>query len=278
VPEMVNGSKPTDGGNLLLSDLDKEQLLKVEPQAAAWIRPFSMGDEYINGINRYCLWLRDCPPQELRRMPEVMKRVEAVRQMRLVSTDAATRKDSAIPMLFQKIRQPESDYLALPRVSSERRVYIPIGFLPAGHIAGDKLHTIPHATLYHFGVVTSVMHMAWMRAVTGRLKSDYQYSATIVYNNFPWPEPTDKQHAAIEVAAQRVLDARAKFPEATLADLYDPLTMPPVLLAAHQALDRAVDTAYLSSGFCRMSSPPTESQRVAFLFGRYQELVGAVKS
>ncbi|MBV5339409.1 MAG: class I SAM-dependent DNA methyltransferase [Deltaproteobacteria bacterium] len=277
VTEMVNGSKPTDGGNLLLSAMDKEQLLAVEPQAAPWIRRFSMGDEYINGIDRYCLWLKDCPPQELRRLPEVLKRVEAVRQMRLASTDSATRKDAAIPMLFQKIRQPESDYLALPRVSSERRVYIPIGFLPAGHIAGDKLHTIPHATLFHFGIVTSVMHMAWMRAVTGRLKSDYQYSATIVYNNFPWPTPTDTQQTAIETAAQAVLDARAKFPEATLADLYDPLTMPPVLLAAHHALDRAVDTAYLSSGFCRMSSAPTESQRVAFLFGRYQELVGAVK-
>ena len=150
---------------------------------------------------------------------------------------------------------------------------MPIGWLAKECVASTEIFTIPRATLYHYGVLQSTMHMAWMRAVAGRLKSDYRYSASIVYNTFPWPEPTDKQHAAIEAAAQSVLDARAHFPEATLADLYDPLTMPPVLLAAHQVLDRAVDTAYLSSGFCRMSSPPTESQRVAFLFGRYQELV-----
>jgi hypothetical protein len=278
VPEMVKGSQPTDGGNLLLSALDKEHLLVMEPKAAAWIRPFLNADEFLNGIQRYCLWLKDCPPQELRRMPEVLRRVEAVRQMRLASKKAATREWSERPYIFSENRQPIDDYLLVPRHSSEHRRYIPIGFVSANTICGDANLTIPHATHYHFGVLQSTMHMAWMRAVAGRLKSDYRYSASIVYNTFPWPEPTDKQQAAIEAAAQCVLDARATFPEATLADLYDPLTMPPVLLAAHQTLDRAVDAAYLSAGFCRMSSPPTESQRVAFLFGRYQELAGAVKT
>lgn len=313
VPEMVKGSQPTDGGNLLLSVVEKEQLLAVEPQAAAWIRPFLNADEFLNGIQRYCLWLKDCPPQELRRMPEVLRRVEAVRQMRLASKKAATREWSERPYIFSENRQPINDYLLVPRHSSEHRRYIPIGFVSANTICGDANLTVPNAALYHFGVLQSTMHMAWMRAVAGRLESRYRYSASIVYNTFPWPlapppaspatggelkagllatsaelkskpPPVLKEGvgggavAAIEAAAQAVLDARAKFPEATLADLYDPLTMPPVLLAAHHALDRAVDTAYLSSGFCRMSSAPTESQRVAFLFGRYRDLAGVVKS
>lgn len=267
VPEMVNGSKPTDGGNLLLSALDKEQLLAVEPQAAAWIRPFVGSEEFINGVQRWCLWLKDCPPQELRRMPEILQRVEAVRQMRLASKDATTRKDAVSPTLFQKNRQPDMDYLAIPKTSSERRMFMPIGWLAENCIASTEIFTIPHATLYHFGVLQSAMHMAWMRAVAGRLKSDYRYSATIVYNTFPWPAPTDKQHAAIEAAAQAVLDARSQFPAATLADLYDPLTMPPVLLSAHQTLDRAVDAAYGVRSF------NSEAQRVAFLFEQYQKMI-----
>lgn len=328
VPEMRKGSQPTDGGNLLLSAVDKEQLMAVEPQAAGWIRPFMGSEEFINGTQRYCLWLKVCPPQELRRMPEVLKRVEAVRQMRLVSKKAATCEWATRPTVFTEDRQPESDYLAIPKTSSERRTFMPIGWLSRECVASTEIFTIPHATLYHFGVLQSTMHMAWMRAVAGRLKSDYRYSASIVYNTFPWPAltppaplvrgeicsapsdsgeiscvPSDKGNIsffrsdkgknssfrsdkgnilsfppdkgglrgviAIEAAAQSVLDARAKFPEATLADLYDPLTMPPVLLAAHQALDRAVDAAYLSPGMKPFTS---ESQRVTFLFARYQEL------
>ena len=267
VPQMVNGSKPTDGGNLLLNQAEKDDLLCREPQAEKWIKPFSMGEEFINKIPRYCLWLVDCPPQELRAMPLLLKRVEAVRQMRMKSADKTTRKDASTPSLFQKIRQSSTNYLALPRVSSENRPYIPIGFLPHTLIAGDMLHTIPNANLFHFGVLTSAMHNAWMRTVAGRLKSDYRYSAKQVYNNFPWPKnPTDKQKQAIETAAQAVLDARAKFPDSSLADLYDPLTMPPVLLKAHQALDKAVDGAYGRTF-------TSETQRVAFLFDLYSQYV-----
>lgn len=266
-PKLVNGSKPTDGGNLLLTQSEKDELIQLEPAASAWIRPFSMGEEFINNIPRYCLWLVDCPPNELRAMPNVLARVEAVKQMRLASTKAATRKDAEIPTLFAEIRQSTSSYLALPRVSSENRTYIPVGFLADTHIAGDKLHTIPNATLYQFGIITSSLHMAWMKVTSGRLKSDYQYSARLTYNTFPWPQnPTNNQTQAIEKSAQEVLDARAQFPDSNLADLYDPLTMPPALLKAHQKLDKAVDTAYGKTNF------KTEAERVAFLFELYQQL------
>ena len=267
VPQMTKGSQPTDAGNLLLNSREKVELIMKEPLVEQWIRPFSMGEEFINGLERYCLWLVDCPPDVLRRMPEVMKRVDAVRQTRLASPKEPTRRASATSSLFTEIRQSQTDYLGLPEVSSEKRVYIPIAFLSKDLIAGNKLQTIPNATPYHFGVLTSLMHNAWMRQVTGRLKSDYQYSAKIVYNNFPWPTPTPAQETAITEKAQAILAARAQFPSSTLADLYDPLTMPPVLLRAHQALDRAVDAAYRRAPFT------TERERVAFLFERYQGLV-----
>lgn len=268
VTKMRNGSKPTDGGNLLLNQEEYLELIAKEPSVSEYIHPFSMGDEFINNRKRYCIWLLNCPPEKLRTMPHVLTRVNAVQTMRSLSKDKQTQKDAGSPTLFQMIRQPDSDYLAVPRVSSERRKYIPIGFLPPTHIAGDKLQTLPNATNYDFGIVTSLMHMSWMRAVTGRLKSDYQYSALLVYNNFPWPEnPSDKQVKAIEDAAQAVLDARAQFPDSSLADLYDPLTMPPVLLKAHQTLDKAVDAAYGKRSFA------TEADRVAFLFELYQEYV-----
>ncbi|MDH4247800.1 MAG: N-6 DNA methylase, partial [Deltaproteobacteria bacterium] len=268
IVEMTRGSGATDGGNLLLSDEEKRELLKVEPKAKPWIRPFLMGDEFINGINRWCLWLVDISPTELRAMPAVLKRVEAVKAMRLASKKEATVKIAATPYLFGEIRQPTSSkYLAFPKVSSERRVYIPIGYLDSKVICGDKLFFVSDATLYHFGVLTSTMHMAWTRAVCGRLESRYSYSNTIVYNNFPWPEPTEKKREAIAALAQGVLDVRAKFPEATLADLYDPDTMPRALLKAHQALDKAVDVAYGARKF------GSEAERVAFLLARYQALV-----
>jgi hypothetical protein len=266
VVEMTKGSQPTDAGYLLMNDAEKAEMCKLESKSVQWIRKFVGADEFINGINRWCLWLKDCPPEVLRSMPEVIKRIEGVRQTRLASKKAATREWALKPTLFTEDRQPDNTYLLVPSVSSERRNYIPVGFMPPEIIASNLVLTIPNATPYHFGILCSTMHNAWMRAVCGRLKSDYRYSAGIVYNNFPWPEATEKQQATIENAAQGVLDARAKFPDSTLADLYDPLTMPPELVKAHQQLDRAVDAAYGKTGF------KTEAERVAFLFQRYQQL------
>lgn len=281
VPTMMYGSKPTDGGHLLLSEEEKIALLANEPQAENWIKPFLNADEFLYNTPRYCLWLIDCPPDVLRRMPHVLQRVEAVRKLRLDSTKATTRERANTPTLFGEIRQPTGSYLLVPAHSSENRLYIPVGYLSADVICGNANFAIPNAEIYHFGIFSSIMHNAWMRAVCGRLESRYRYSAGIVYNNFPWPEPTDKQQAVIETAAQGVLDARAKFMAprplageggqrpgegATLADLYDPLTMPPELVKAHQALDRTVDAAYGRINF------KTEAERVAFLFERYQEL------
>ena len=266
VPGMIYGSKPTDGGNLLLSVEEKASLIAEEPQAIDWIKPFLGADEFISSISRFCLWLIDCPPDTLRQMPLVLRRIEAVRKMRLASTKAPTRELAKISTLFGEIRQPKGAYLLVPAHSSENRLYIPVGYMSSEVICGNANFAIPNAGIYHFGVFSSIMHNAWMRVVCGRIKSDYRYSAGIVYNNFPWPDPTDKQKATIEAAAQGVLDARAKFPTSTLANLYDPLTMPPELVKAHQALDRAVDVAYGKTNF------KTEAERVAFLFERYQQM------
>ena len=266
VPEMIAGGKPTDGGNLILTEDEYKYFIQDEPNAKKYIRRYYMGNDFINNIKRYCLWLVDCPPNELRSMPHVVKRVECVRQMRLNSTKLATQAKSAAPMLFDEIRKIEGDnYVAIPKVSSERRKYIPIGFLSIDNIPGDKLFVICNMGIYGFGILTSNVHMAWTRAVCGRLKSDYSYSNTIVYNNFPWPEATDKQKAAIEKLAQVVLDVRASYPDSSLADLYDPIAMPPDLLKAHQGLDRAVMKLYgfPAKGF-------TEGDCVAALMERYQ--------
>ena len=276
VNAMANGGKATDGGNLLLSDEEKDALIAVEPKAANWIRPFLMGDEFINNVGRWCLWLVNIPPAELRAMPHVLKRVEGVRAMREASTKAATVALADTPTLFGEIRQPKSKrYLAIPKVSSERRQFIPIGYLDSDVICGDKIFFVDDASLFTFGVLTSTMHNAWMRAVCGRLESRYRYSNTIVYNNYPWPgfagEPlSDKHRTAIEQAAQCVLDARAQFASSSLADLYDPLTMPPALLKAHQKLDTAVDAAYQPSGGKKTYA--SDAERVAFLFELYQRI------
>jgi type I restriction-modification system DNA methylase subunit len=276
VSPMANGGKATDGGNLLLSDEEKAELISVEPKAAKWIRPFLMGDEFINNIGRWCLWLVNIPPAELRAMPHVLKRVEGVRAMREASTKSATVALASTPTLFGEIRQPKSKrYLAIPKVSSERRQFIPIGYLDSDVICGDKIFFVDDASLFTFGVLTSTMHNAWMRYTCGRLKSDYSYSNTIVYNNYPWPgfagEPlSDKHRNAIEQAAHCVLDARAQFADASLADLYDPLTMPPALLKAHQKLDAAVDAAYQPSGGKKTYA--SDAERVAFLFELYQRI------
>jgi len=266
VSEMSYGSMPNDGGNLLMSEEEKKQFLVAEPSAAKWVRPFLMGDELINNIPRWCLWLEGISPTELRGHPLLMKRVQAVKQYREASNREATRKLALIPTRFGEARQPTTKYLALPRVSSENRAFIPMVFLPTKVIAGDKVYTIENATLYHFGVLTSTMHMAWMRTTAGRMKSDFSYSSQITYNNFPWPDnPTEKQRAAIEEAAQGVLDARASHPEASLADLYDPVAMPPDLRRAHQTLDKAVDAAYGKKNFT------SDAERVAFLFELYHK-------
>jgi hypothetical protein len=289
VSEMVYGSKPTDGGFLLLNELEKNNLIAIEPEAEKWIKPFLNADEFLNNTRRYCLWLVDCEPQNLREMPEVLKRVAAVKAMRLASTKVPTRKMANYPTVFAEIRQPQNYYLLVPAHTSENRAYIPLGYVSPDVICGNANFTIPSTTLTQFGILTSTMHNAWVRSVCGRLKSDFRYSAGIVYNNFPWPviasdavarqstdgttglprhdvPRNDKQIAAIEAAAQAVLDARAAHPQASLADLYDPLTMPANLLKAHQVLDKAVDAAYGYKG------ASTDAARVAFLFERYQAI------
>ncbi|MDD2269245.1 MAG: methylase [Eubacteriales bacterium] len=266
-PPMFWGNKPVDGGNLILSKSEYEEMIDRDPSVKKYIRKMYGAEEYINNIERYCLWLIDTAPHEIRELPDVLKRVEACRQFRLDSKKEATRKAADYPSRFMEVRQPDTDYIIVPSVSSERRRYIPIGFLPSEIIVNNAVHIIANATLYHFGVLTSNVHMAWVRAVCGRLKSDYRYSKDIVYNNFPWPEATNEQKTIIEYAAQGVLDARSKFPGSTLADMYDPLTMPKDLLKAHQKLDRAVMLAY---GFSVKDT--NEAKCVALLMERYRSL------
>jgi hypothetical protein len=271
VPEINKGSEATDFGHLFLSSEEKESLEKEQPAARKWIRRVFGADEFINNEERFCLWLVGIAPEELKAMPLVMERVAKVREERLNSKKDRTKEWADQPFLFSENRQPVNNYLAVPKVSSERRPYLPIGYLEPEHIATGSLQVIPSAKLYHFGVLSSVMHMAWMRQICGRMKSDYQYSNSIVYNNFPWPPtPDDKQRQAVETAAQAVLDARAQFPDSSLADLYDPLTMPPVLLKAHRALDKAVDAAYGRRDF------KSEAERVAFLFDLYQKYTASL--
>lgn len=266
VPEIGIGNKPIDDGNYLFTEDEKAEFLKKEPQAAPYFHRWLGADEFLNSWHRHCLWLGDCSPSELRNMPEAMKRIEAVREFRLASKSSPTQKLAATPTRFHVENMPNGNFMVIPEVSSERRMYIPFGFLSPDIFASNKLRILQNATLYQFGVLCSMMHMAWVRYTTGRLKSDYQYSVHLVYNNFPWPQiPGDKQKQAIETAAQAVLDARAQFPDSSLADLYDPLTMPPALLKAHQTLDKAVDMVYGKTNF------KTEAERVAFLFELYQK-------
>ena len=275
VPEMVKGSIPVDGGNLIIEAEDYAEFIKKEPNAKPFIKNLVGSEEFINNKDRYCLWLDKIKPAEIRHCPLILERISKVREMRLASSKEATRKFADYPMRFMEIRQPGTDYLLIPRVSSENRKYIPIGYISKDVISTDANMILPNATLYHFGVLTSNVHMAWMRAVCGRLKSDYRYSNTIVYNNFPWCSPTDEQKAKIEKTAQGILDARALYPDCSLADLYDELTMPPELRKAHQENDKAVMEAY---GF-RIKDEQTgkfrwltESETVARLMHMYQEL------
>lgn len=272
VPAMINGGKPAEGGNLILTEAEKDELLIKEPQAEKFIRPFMMGKDFIDRKPRYCLWLVNALPQGIRKCPEVMKRVTAVREFRLNSKKPATQRKADTPTLFDEVRDSKTNYIALPKVSSQNRRYIPMDFLSHNIIAGDKLFMLSEVSLYHFGVLMSNVHMAWMRVVAGRLKSDYSYSNTVVYNNFPWPTPTDTQKTKIEKTAQGILDARAKYPDSSLADLYDEVLMPPELRKAHQANDRAVMEAY---GFWGKLN--TESECVAQLMKMYQKLVDNIE-
>ena len=267
VPEMKNGSKPADGGFLILTKEEATELSAKESVTKKYLKQYIGSNELINGNPRYCLWLHSILPSELRSMPSVLSRIESVRVFREKSVDKNTQKWAAFPTLFQTDRQPRSNYIAIPEVSSEKRKYIPIGFLGSDVIASNKLQTIPNGTLYLFGILTSEMHMTWMRYVCGRLKSDFDYSSTIVYNNYPFPENiTDKQKQKVENAAQTVLDIRAKYPDSSLADLYDPLSMPPDLVKAHQNLDKAVDLCYRPQHFVN------ELNRIEFLFNLYEAL------
>ena len=265
LPKMTKGSQPTDGGNLFLTEDEKTVLCQKYPQCEEFVKRFIGAEEYINNKMRYCLWLKGVSPHKYSHITDITERLKAVQQMRLKSPTASVRRDADIPMLFTQIRQPETDYLVIPRVSSERRRYIPIGFVDKDIIVGDGAIVIPEATLYIFGMLISNVHMAWMRVVCGRLKSDYRYSSA-VYNNFPWPTITPEQEAEISRTAQAILDARNLYPDCSLADLYDEVTMPVELRRAHQANDRAVMRAY------GLPVTTSESDTVAHLFKLYEEL------
>ena len=269
VQHMVYGNKPADGGNLIIEADEYDEFIKKEPNSIKWIHPLMGATEYINNKKRYCLWLVGISPSELRSMPLVLGRVKKCKEKRESSIAAAIRKFAETPTLFAQITQPVGHpFIIVPRVSSEKRRYVPIGFMDANVISSDAVQIIPDANLYHFGILTSNVHMAWMRAVCGRLKSDYRYSKDIVYNNFPWPTVNDEQRERIEHTAQAILDARALYPDSSLADLYDEATMPSELRRAHQDNDRAVMQAY---GF-PVSRDFTESDCVARLLEMYQQL------
>ena len=269
VPIAIKGFQPTDNGNLVLTDEEKEKLIKESPNAEKWVRPFITAKEYLHGVNRWCLWLKGISPNELNSIPAIKKRVGQCKEWRetQVSTGDAYKLKDVPTLMRPSSKFVEKPFIVLPLHSGERRKYIPFGFADEKCIPGNSVSLIPEATLYHFGVLTSNVHMAWMRAVCGRIKSDYRYTSDIVYNNFPWPNPTEEQKAEIEKTAQAILDARALYPDCSLADLYDELTMPPELRKAHQANDKAVMKAY---GFWGKLN--TESECVAELMKMYQEL------
>ena len=263
-PQLIKGSQPTCGGNLVMSDTDKIELLKSEPAAEKWLKRFMGGEELINGGKRWCLWLKDAKASDLANLPQVQKRLKAVAAARLQSPTKSVQEFAKTPMLFTQDRQPSEDYVAVPEVSSESRLFVPIDFLSKDVIASNKLQIIAGGKLVHFGLLSSSMHNAWIRTVAGRLESRISYSPA-VYNNMPWPDLVGDQKAKIETAAQAVLDARHEDSEATLADLYDPTTMPPDLVKAHTNLDKAVDAAYGYKG------GKDDAARLAFLFTQYQQ-------
>jgi hypothetical protein len=266
---MVYGSKPVDGGHLLIEKDEYEDFIANEPQAKKYIKKICGAEECLNSIDRYCLWLVGAEPLKLKSMPRVSDRMEKVRQFRLNSPKKATRDSAGTPALFQEIRQPESAYILVPLTTSERRRYIPIGFLDKDTIASNLVSIIPNGTLYHFGILTSNIHMAWVRTVCGRLKSDYRYSGSVVYNNFPWPDATNEQYFEIEKLAQNILNARLAYSQNTLAEMYEKNALPSFseLMDAHEELDRAVMQLY---GF---ENDTTEASIVASLLERYKALI-----
>lgn len=270
IPKMINGGKPTEGGYLILTKEEKDNLLSVNPQAAEFIRPYMMGEDFLNCCPRYCIWLVNVSPDLIMQCPQVVKRIDQVREYRLASDKEATRRKAETPMLFDEVRECFTDYVAIPKVSSKERKYIPIDYLKKEIIPGDKLFMLYDSTLYHFGILNSSVHMGWVRTVCGRLKSDYSYSNTIVYNNFPWPTPTAAQRKKIEQTAQAILDARKKYSSKnSLADMYGKdMYLYTDLVAAHKANDLAVMKAY---GF---SSKMSEEEIVKELFKMYQQLTG----
>jgi hypothetical protein len=271
VPKMSKGSQPTDNGNLIIEEVDRQQFLAENPGAEKYLRPFLCAEEYLHSVPRWCLWLVDASPSDIRTIPGIKKRLEAVREFRLASKKEATRRGASEPGLFTEIRQPKSRYIVIPRHSSETRRYIPFGYFEPEYIVADSCSSVPDASIFHFGIISSAIHMAWVRQVCGRIKSDFRYSNKIVYNNYPWPvNATDKQRVAVEEKAQAVLAAREPHlpPRgmSTLADLYDPLSMPPELVKAHAELDRAVEKCYRPEPF------HSDRERVEHLFSLYEQL------
>jgi len=270
VPPMVKGNAAIDDGNFIFTEEEKNIFVDRFPNHATLIRPFMGSDELLYGFKRYCLWLAKISPEKFRDNPEIMKRIENIRNWRQKSKKAATRKFANTPTIFMENRQPSTEYLMVPVVSSEHRKYIPIGFLPPETIANYSAFILPNASLFHFSIIASEMHNIWIRYVCGKLEGRIRYSNTLGYNTFPWPEnPSEKQKKEVEEAAQKVLDVREKYLKSSnhssLADLYDPLTMPPDLVKAHQELDKAVDLCYRPQPF------PNETKRIEFLFELYDK-------
>jgi hypothetical protein len=266
VPEISFGNMPNDGGNFFINEVEYENLKVVELKSIEYIKPFLGAHEFLNGINKFCYWFTDVKPSDWKFMPIAHSKVKEVEKLRINSSREATRKLAMYPSLFAEIRQPKNSFILIPRHSSENRKYIPLGYFDSNNIAGDTCVTVPNASLYHFGILQSIMHLIWIKTTCGRIKSDFRYSNEIVYNNYPWPEnPNEKQIKAIEDKAQQVLDVRASFPASSLADLYSPLTMPPSLVKAHNELDKAVDAAYSKQAFT------SEAKRMEFLFELYEK-------
>jgi len=268
VPKMIVGNSPVDGGNLIIKENEIEEFIKKEPKAKKFIKKFMSAEELIYNKDRYVLWLVDATPQEIKSMPLVQERIEKVRDFRLKSPTKSTREKAIIPYLFNVICQPSTSYLAIPIVSSERRNYIPMNYLPHTTICNNKLQCIPDCPLYIFAILNSQAHNAWMRVVAGRLKSDYQYASSVVYNNFPFPELTETQKQKLNELGQNILNVRAKYPDSNLATLYDPLTMPSALLKAHQKLDKEVTKIYNKNW-----DLDNEAQIVSDLMQMYQQLL-----
>ena len=266
IPTAAMGNQPIDDGIYLFTEKEMQDFIQMEPSSSKWFRPWYGSKEFINQTPRYCLWLGNCPPYELRRMPLCLERVEAVQTYRKKSNRASTKKLAEYPTRFQTENMPKGHYICIPEVSSDTRRYIPMGYMNEDVLCSNKLRIIPNADLYHFGILESNVHMAWVRTVCGRLETRYDYSIKIVYNNFPWPSPSPEQKSKIEQTAQGILDARARYPDSSLADLYDPLTMPPELRKAHDRNNVAVMKAY---GFPTSMS---EADCVAALMKMYQEL------